>query len=142
VRSITAPSLWHYRHLYLLVAAGVAVAVAVLAGAVLVGASVRSSLRDLALQRLGATDVAISTATSFNSRLGAAMAIAAPDMVARTTSLIAVTGSVTNAANGRVAAGVQIYGVDDAFWSFHAVPSVALSGREAALRARRESERR
>jgi len=25
VRSITAPSLWHYRHLYLLVAAGVAV---------------------------------------------------------------------------------------------------------------------
>ncbi len=133
MRSITAPSLWHYRHLYLLVAAGVAVAVAVLAGAVLVGASVRSSLRDLALQRLGATDIAISTATSFGSRLGAAMAIAAPDMVARTTSLIAVTGSVTNAANGRVASGVQIYGVDDGFWSFHAVPSVALSGREAAL---------
>jgi ABC-type lipoprotein release transport system permease subunit len=141
VRSgFTRASLWHYRHLHLLVAAGVAVAVAVLAGAVLVGVSVRASLRELALQRLGATDIAVSTATSFSSRLGAAMAIAAPDTLARTASLIIVTGTVTHAGSGRVAAGVQIYGVDDGFWAFHGVPAVALSGREAVLSERLAAE--
>jgi len=130
---LTRASLWHYRHLHLLVAAGVATAVAVLAGAVLVGASVRASLRDLALQRLGKTDVAISSVTSFSARLGAAMAVAAPDTVQQTASLIAVSGTVTHAGSGRMAAGVHIYGVDEAFWSFHAVAPVTLSGREAAL---------
>ena len=131
--NLTRASLGYYRHLHLLVALGVAVAVAVLAGAVLVGVSVRASLRDLVVQRLGATDIVVSTATAFGSRLGAAMAIAAPDSVATTTSLIAVTGTVTHATSGRVAAKVQIYGVDDTFWSFHGVVPVVLSGREAAL---------
>lgn len=130
---LTRASLWHYRHLHLLVAAGVAVAVAVLAGAVLVGASVRESLRDLALQRLGATDIAVSTTTSFSARLGAGMAVASPDTVKQTVSLVAVTGTVTHAGSGRMAAGVHIYGVDEAFWAFHDVPPVTLSGRDAAL---------
>ena len=42
---------------------GVAVAVAVLAGALLVGASVRESLRQIALGRLGATDVVVTAPT-------------------------------------------------------------------------------
>jgi hypothetical protein len=130
---MTRASLWHYRYLQLLVAAGVAVAVAVLAGALLVGASVRASLRDLVLQRLGAADLVVSTATSFNGRLGAAMAVAAPDTVSQTASLIAVPGTVTHAESGRVMAHVQIYGVDDSFWGFHGVPSVPLTGREAAV---------
>jgi putative ABC transport system permease protein len=138
--SLTRASLWHYRHLHLLVAAGVAVAVAVLAGALLVGSSVRASLRDLALQRLGAADIAVSTATSFNGRLAAAMAVAAPDTVGETTSLITVAGTVTHAATGRMAAGVQVYGVDDTFWTFHGVAPVVLSGREAAVSERLASE--
>ena len=117
-----------------------AVAVAVLAGALLVGASVRASLHELALQRLGTTDLAISTATSFSSRLGAAMVVAAPDTVGQTTSLIAVAGTVSHAATGRVAAGVQVYGVDETFWAFHGVPPVVLSGREAAVSERLASE--
>jgi ABC-type antimicrobial peptide transport system permease subunit len=130
---MTRASLWHYRHLHVLVAAGVAIAVAVLAGALLVGASVRASLRDLVLQRLGATDLVVSTATSFNGRLGAAMAVAAPDTVGQTASLIVVPGTVTHAETGRVAANVQVYGVDNGFWNFHGVPSVPLTGREAAV---------
>lgn len=130
---MTRASLWHYRALHLLVGTGVAVAVAVLAGALLVGASVRASLRDLALQRLGATDLAISTPTSFNARLGAAMVIAAPDTVRQTVSLIATTGTVTHADSRRMAARVQVYGVDETFWAFHGVAPVTLSGREAAL---------
>ena len=45
----------------LAVVAGVAIAVSVLAGALLVGDSVRGSLRDLFLQRLGNTDQVITS---------------------------------------------------------------------------------
>jgi len=130
---MTRASLWHYRALHVLVAAGVAVAVAVLAGALLVGVSVRSSLRDLALQRLGGTDLAVSTLTGFSQRLGSAMVVAAPDTVRATVGLIAVQGTVTHTGSGRVAARVQVYGVDEAFWPFHGAGPVALSGRESAL---------
>ena len=44
---------------------GVATAVAVLAGALVVGDSVRASLRDLVLNRLGKTDTVISGANFF-----------------------------------------------------------------------------
>jgi putative ABC transport system permease protein len=131
--AMTRASLWHFRALHALVAGGVAVAVAVLAGALLVGASVRSSLRDLALQRLGATDLAVSTLTGFSQRLGSAMIVAAPDTVRATAGLIAVPGTVTHTSSGRVAARVQVYGVDDTFWTFHGTGAVALAGREAAL---------
>ena len=52
----------YYWRTNLAVVLGVATAVAVLAGALLVGDSVRGSLRDLVFQRLGATDhIVIST---------------------------------------------------------------------------------
>ena len=49
-------SLRYYWRTNLAVVVGVAIAVAVLAGALMVGDSVRASLRDLVLQRLGQTD--------------------------------------------------------------------------------------
>src|SRR5438445_10775302 len=51
------------------VVAGVATAVAVLAGALLVGDSVRGSLRDLVLQRLGRTDRAVLSSGFFREAL-------------------------------------------------------------------------
>src|SRR5436305_7487161 len=48
---------------------GVATAVAVLAGALLVGDSVRGSLRDLVLQRLGRADHAIMSSGFFREAL-------------------------------------------------------------------------
>jgi len=137
---MTRASLWHYRAIHVLVALGVAVAVAVLAGALLVGASVRASLRDLALQRLGATDVAVSTATTFSARLGAAMVVAAPDTIRQTASLVATVGTASHADSGRAASQVQVYGVDDTFWAFHGVQAVPLSAREAAISERLAGE--
>lgn len=131
--SLARASLWYYRRRHVVTAAAVAVAVSVLAGSWLVGASVEASLRELALQRLGATDLAIETPTTFAGRLGAAMAIAAPDTIAGTASLIAVTGTVSHAATGRVATHVRIYGVDESFWRFHGVSPVTLTGSETAI---------
>ena len=62
-------SLTYYWRTNLVVVFGVATAVAVLAGALLVGDSVRASLRDLFLQRLGKTDYVISATGFFREQL-------------------------------------------------------------------------
>src|SRR5688572_31485206 len=59
---------YHWRT-NLAVILGVATAVTVLAGALLVGDSVRGSLRDLVLQRLGRTDLVIASPEFFSARL-------------------------------------------------------------------------
>ncbi len=112
--------LWYWRT-NLAVVAGVAVAVAVLAGALLVGASVRSSLRALALERLGAVDLVV---TSFGYvRESLAEDLLADDGMAdafeAAAPLVAVEGFVTHQSSRSRASAVQVYGVDERFWTFH-----------------------
>jgi putative ABC transport system permease protein len=116
---------------------GVATAVAVLAGALLVGDSVRGSLRDLFVQRLGETDEVIATTSVFreklvddlqaDSRFGGAFNGACP--------MIVLNGLVIDEKSGRRASSVHIYGVDDRFWKFHGLASEvkAPTEREALL---------
>ena len=66
---LTRASLRFYAATHAMVVLGVAVAVAVLAGALLVGASVRESLKQIALGRLGATDVILTSPTFFRTAL-------------------------------------------------------------------------
>ncbi|MGH9372596.1 MAG: ABC transporter permease, partial [Vicinamibacterales bacterium] len=95
---------------------GVAAAVAVLGGALLVGDSVRGSLRDLAMSRLGRTGSAVSSTAYFREALATELATAAS---AGTAPLIATGGFVTHEPSGRRASGVLVYGVDERFWRFH-----------------------
>jgi len=100
---------------------GVATAVAVLAGALLVGDSVRASLRELALSRLGKTDLMIAGTSFFRDQLAADLQ-AQPQFGAQFNAacpLIALPGVATHGDNQRRAGGVQIYGVDERFWQFH-----------------------
>jgi ABC-type antimicrobial peptide transport system permease subunit len=100
---------------------GVATAVAVLAGALLVGDSVRASLRELALSRLGKTDVMIAGTSFFREQLAADVQ-AQPQFAANfnaACSFIALPGVATHGDNQRRAGNVQIYGVDERFWQFH-----------------------
>jgi len=99
---------------------GVATATAVLAGALVVGDSVRGSLRDLALQRLGRADIAVSTAGFFREGVADDLRGGVPG--ATSAPLIIATGAVTHEQSRRRAAGVLVYGVDARFWSFHGVP--------------------
>jgi putative ABC transport system permease protein len=101
---------------------GVAAAVAVLAGALLVGDSVRGSLRDLFLQRLGNTDQVIVANGFFRDEL-------ASDIQKHTqfraggfvgaVPLIAIEGTITNETSRQLASDIQVYGVDERFWAFH-----------------------
>src|SRR3979409_1309926 len=61
----------YYWRTNLAVILGVATAVSVLAGALLVGDSVRASLRDLAVQRLGKTDFVIGSRNFFDEEIAA-----------------------------------------------------------------------
>jgi ABC-type antimicrobial peptide transport system permease subunit len=77
---------------------GVATATGVLGGAALVGESVRASLRDLVLERLGNTDSIVTRAGFFRQDLAAALQPATP--------IIALEGVVGHEA------GVEVYGMD------------------------------
>ncbi len=131
--------LLYYWRTNVAVVLGVATAVAVLAGALLVGDSVRGSLRDLVLQRLGRTDHAIVSSGFFREAL-------ADDLRADETfsssftaisPLVAVQGAVSEQGSGRRASRVLVYGVDDRFWHFHGLSGApgpfAADGRDALL---------
>lgn len=126
-RDLIARGLGYYWRTHLAVVAGVATAVAVLAGALLVGDSVRASLRDLVVQRLGATDVIVVSSTFFREQLAAD--VRAHAQFAGTfedvTPLVAARGLVTGQQSGRRAGDVRVYGVDDRFWRFHGVTAVS-----------------
>ena len=133
MRSLVFRGLTYYWRTNAAVVLGVATAVAVLAGALLVGDSVRGSLRDLVLQRLGRTEQVVSSASFF--RVGLADALA-PDLTSGAVCpLIAVEGAVTNQTGGRRVSGVQVYGVDDRFWRFHGLARTGPVGRDALVSA-------
>jgi putative ABC transport system permease protein len=115
-------NLSYYWRTNLPVVFGVAAAVAVLSGALLVGDSVRASLRDLFLQRLGKTDLVISATGFFREQLAAEIQnhpdFATSAFFNATCPLIELEGSVSEASGGR-AGGVRVYGVDERFWKFH-----------------------
>ena len=114
---------------------GVAVAVTVLAGALLVGSSVRASLARLALERLGATDVALTGPVFVRDALAGELQDESPE-VAAAVPLIALDSVVAHGPSGRRASTVSLYGVDERFWAFHGRADVrAPSGREALLSA-------
>ena len=119
-------ALRYYKATNAMVVLGVAVAVAVLAGALLVGASVRESLRQLALGRLGATEVIVTAPTFFRAAL-------ADDLEGQAAPMIAFAGAVAHDESKRSAGRVMVYGIDERFGRFHGVEGLTLEGREALI---------
>ncbi len=126
-------SLRHYWRTHLGVVAGCAIATAVLAGALFVGDSVRESLLQLALQRLGRIVVAVDAGRRFfgddlATRLGAdAAAVLEVEGMA-----IAGEGDARTQVNR-----VHVLGVDDAFFRLADKPPTHALGRgDVALGAR------
>ena len=108
---------------------GAAVGAAVLVGALVVGDSVRGSLRDLALLRLGKTQLAMATGDRlFTSFLGFTLQQALPQvglgrpgapLVATALQLPAVAVNADDSARANQA---QVLGVDGRFWQFALKP--------------------
>jgi ABC-type antimicrobial peptide transport system permease subunit len=128
-------SLTHYARTNVAVILGVATAVAVLAGALLTGDSVRASLKDLFLSRLGNTDFLISSTTFFREQL--ANDLQSSEMFqSRFTDacpIISLNGFVTDENSKRRASSIQVYGVDERFWKFHGKANAAPADRDILL---------
>jgi ABC-type antimicrobial peptide transport system permease subunit len=128
-------NLAHFRRTNAAVILGVATAVAVLAGALLVGDSVRASLRDLALARLGQADFVITASGFFREQLAADLQ--SHDQFAANfhgaCPIIALEGAVTRDENNARAGGVQVYGVDDRFWKFHGAKVQTPEGNDVLI---------
>ncbi len=122
-------SLAYYWQTNLVVVLGVAIAVSVLAGALLIGESVRASLRDLSARRLGKTDELIAAPNFFREQLAADLGNA----IGVTCPLIAIKGVVVHESSKRRAGDVKIYGVDDRFWRFNGVGGVKTPDNRNAL---------
>src|ERR1051326_6724834 len=112
---------WYWRT-NLAVLLGVATATGVLGGALAVGESVRASLRDLVLSRLGNVGSIIARDGFFREQLGEV-------------PIIALEGVAAHEPSGRRASNVQIYGVDERFWKFQSEPGEPPRGREVLLSA-------
>jgi ABC-type antimicrobial peptide transport system permease subunit len=110
LRSLT----WFWR-MSLAVTAGAAVASAVLTGALLVGDSVRGSLRELTLERLGAVDHALAGQRFFGAGVAARLRAELPQTVATVAPAILLQGNVRHARTRTRAAQVALQGVDAAF---------------------------
>ncbi len=128
-------NLTHYWRTNLAVVLGVATAVAVLAGALLVGESVRASLRDLVLTRLGRTALVVSASSFFNEAVATGLETDAEFATGfdAASPLIALDGVVTHETSGRRAGRVRVYGVDQRFWEFHGQPDRAPADREVLV---------
>ena len=131
--TLVARGLTHYWKINLTVMLAAAVGVAVLTGSLLVGASVRGSLRAQALSRLGRVDQALLAENFF----GEMLADAFPDSA----GLILTNGSAVNATSGARASKVQALGVTGDFWKLGVTGERAEAGPGSRAEARSEKSK-
>jgi ABC-type antimicrobial peptide transport system permease subunit len=131
-------SLRHYRRIHIAVALGVAVATAVLTGALVVGDSMRGSLLGLTRARLGRIDTVLVAGHPFRAVLAGELAADAEfkKHFASAEPAFLLNGTV-QAGNGREARranGISLVGVGPAFWTLgEGGPAKPLEVDEVAL---------
>ena len=111
-------SLSYFWRIQLAVLLGAAVATAVLTGALLVGDSVRGSLRDLTLDRLGRIDYALASERFFREGLATDLSRkleGETQFHRETVPAILLNGAAVNAGTKARASRVQIQGIDQRF---------------------------
>ena len=125
VVSLIRRSLKYYWQTNLAVVAGVSIAVAVLTGSLLVGNSVEKSLQQLALGRLGQTDIVLSSTSFFKETL--TNQISSHPIFAQVFNglcpMLITEGRANDPKTGRRSSKVSVYGIDKRFWEFHQVSS-------------------
>ena len=111
-------SFFHHRRNNVAVALGVAAATAVLTGALLVGSSVRESLRGITLERLGKIDEVLVAPRFFREELAAELAAADgfDEHYAGAIPAILLRGSLERGDGSARARRVNVIGCDERFW--------------------------
>ena len=108
-------SLTHYWRSHTAVAAGAAVACAALTGALLVGDSLRGSLRSIVLESLGRIDAAVVAARPLREALAQDLAESFEGVEARAAPALLLSGAAVHAERETRSSEVSLVGVDDRF---------------------------
>ncbi len=134
-------SLQHYWRSHVAVGLGVMVATATLTGALLVGDSMRGSLHDLAVGRLGRVNYALVSSNFFREALAGKLSL--PEQSKRSSQTLMVSpvilarASITHADTAARVSRINALGVDDSFWKLGNDVAVAaptsFSGRSVIL---------
>ncbi|MBI4476755.1 MAG: ABC transporter permease [Acidobacteria bacterium] len=134
-------SLRYYWRTNLAASLGIGTAVAVLAGALMVGDSVRASLRDLVVQRLGRVDLVVGANGFFRERLAADLKgdAAFAESFEAACPIITLEGLLSAAAGPRRVTRVQVYAVDECFWRLQDLEPPSIE-QNAALVSRAAGE--
>ncbi len=139
--ALSFKSLWHYRRTNLAVSVGVVTGAAVLTGALLVGDSMRGSLRDTALDRLGNVDFAIRSPHFFRANLGSDIQSGSQGDAAKAIApVILLRGGATHIESRARAERIDVLGVDQRYWALDSAERdgelTELAGRTAFLNER------
>ncbi len=124
-------NLRHHWRTHLGVLLGTAVATAVLTGALLVGDSVRQSLKDTAAARVGNADLVMALRGRFFTATLADRIAAELD--AEAAPLLRVDGVLVDPRSKRRCNQVQVLGVDDRFWKIGGVDPPPAPGKDGIL---------
>jgi ABC-type antimicrobial peptide transport system permease subunit len=104
----------------LAVALGVAIATSVIVGALVVGDSMRGSLRELTSERLGKVDTVVAPGGFFAADRAAETLDVAPENLATIILFDRAVAESTGGRDNRLAGAVQVIGCDEAFWQLDA----------------------
>jgi putative ABC transport system permease protein len=120
-----ARSLLFFWRTNLAVVLGAAVGAAALTGALIVGDSMRASLQEVAVGRLGRVDYALLAPRFFRAALANDLAASAEftEHFDRVCPIILLNGGATHAERRTRADRVSLLGVDDRFWAMNPSPS-------------------
>lgn len=127
-------SLTHYWRLNVAVVVAVAVCGAVFTGALLVGDSIRGSLRDLTLDRLGDIDLALVAERFFDAELATQLA-AVPEFAngfQAAVPTIMLRGNALHAETRARASQINVLGIDRRFVDLFAQPTTSATFRASA----------
>lgn len=128
---LVARSLTYHWRSQLGVLLGAILSTAILVGALAVGDSVRYTLRDMALSRLGSVQLALQGQSRF---FRAALASElAPELKTATAAVVLVHGTAASGTTDARAGRVQVIGVDEAFWRLGGSSPLLPAGAEEAV---------
>ena len=136
--SLISHSLRYFARSHFAVGAGVAAATAVIVGALVVGDSVRGSLRGLVVDRLGNLQGVLQTRKFFRPECVTRVSSSEKAMI--TPAIILPSATVESRHDGELlrASQVQVLGIESSFWNMASTPSIQvdeLAEDEVAINA-------
>lgn len=135
---IATRSAAHFWRMNFAIALGVAAAVAVLVGALVIGDSMRGSLRDITLDRLANVDELLTSDHFFREALAAELLAdesLGKDFSAAVPAIVLPATTVEFRSGGQVRRSVDVtlYAVPDAIWEMDSNPAAAIQSNEAII---------